>query len=247
VDDLFDFTDYTVMVTGGSRGLGRAMAVGFARRGARLIIASRNLAACARCADEIAAAGGTAEPFELHTDRWSSLGERAQAAWNIFGGIDVLVNNAGAARIDRASVDVDEGEFDALLAVNLKGPFRLSALLGTRMAQGDGGSIINVSSLGAIRPLPAYASYAAAKAGLNALTRAHAFEFAPKVRVNAILPGAFETDLASDWTEERKASIAAAVGRNGHPDDLVTTALYLASKASGYTTGALINVDGGRH
>jgi NAD(P)-dependent dehydrogenase (short-subunit alcohol dehydrogenase family) len=114
------------------------------------------------------------------------------------------------------------------------------------MAAGDGGSIINISSIGSIRPLPAYAPYAGAKAALNALTTAHAVEFAPKVRVNAILPGSFRTDIARHWPADKEATTDAVVGRFGEPEEIVTTALYLASNASGFTTGATVRVDGGR-
>jgi NAD(P)-dependent dehydrogenase (short-subunit alcohol dehydrogenase family) len=114
------------------------------------------------------------------------------------------------------------------------------------MASGAGGSVINVGSIGSVRPQPAYAVYAGAKAALNAVTIAHAFEYAPKVRVNAILPGSFETDIAKHWPEEKRANIASAIRRYGHPDEIVSTALYLASPASSFTTGALLRVDGGR-
>jgi NAD(P)-dependent dehydrogenase (short-subunit alcohol dehydrogenase family) len=114
------------------------------------------------------------------------------------------------------------------------------------MAAGDGGSIINISSYGSLRPQPQYAPYAGAKAALNALTVAHAIEFAPKVRVNAILPGSFRTDIARHWPADKEAKTDAVLRRFAEPDEIVTTALYLASPASAFTTGALVRVDGGR-
>ena len=135
---------------------------------------------------------------------------------------------------------------DSILALNFKGPFRLSALVGSRMAAGEGGSIFNISSLGSLRPMPEYAPYSGAKAALNAITTAHAMEYAPMVRVNAILPGSFLTDVAKDWPADKEASTPAAMKRFGRPEEIVTSVLYLASDHSRFTTGAMIRVDGGR-
>ena len=244
--DPFDFSGQTVLVTGGSRGLGRAIALGFAKRGARLLIASREISACVAVVEEVRRLGGVGIALNVDVAVWSGLDNFVERAWREFGSIDVLVNNAGLSQRPGDSIDLTEVAFDTLMAVNFKGPFRLSALVGSRMVEHGSGSIINISSLGAIRPAPAYTIYAAAKAALNAITTAHALEFAPQVRVNAILPGAFETAMADDWSQEAKLKIGAALGRNGQPEDIVTTALYLASHASSFTTGAMIRVDGGR-
>jgi NAD(P)-dependent dehydrogenase (short-subunit alcohol dehydrogenase family) len=246
VDTLFDFTGKVVMVTGGSRGLGRAMSIAFAERGASVVIASRKLEACRELAEAIAAKGGKAVPVMCHVGRWDDIEKAVEKAYAAFGKIDVLINNAGMSPMVESSLSTSEALFDKILAVNCKGPFRLTAIIGARMAAGAGGCIINVSSIGSLRPLPAYAPYAAAKAGLNAITKAHAFEFAPNVRVNAILPGSFETDIAKHWPEDKKLSITSAIKRYGDPNEIVTTALYLASPCSSFTTGALIRVDGGR-
>jgi NAD(P)-dependent dehydrogenase (short-subunit alcohol dehydrogenase family) len=246
MSDPFDFAGQTVLVTGGSRGLGRAMAMGFAARGANLIVASRNILACSEVVDAVCELGGNGRALEFDAADWRCMDDFVERAWGEFGQIDVLINNAGMAQRPGSSIDLIEEAFDALMSVNCKGAFRLSALVGSRMVRQGKGSIMNISSLGAIRPAPAYAVYAAAKAALNAITTAHALEFAPQVRVNAILPGAFETDMAADWSDEAKVKIGAALGRNGQPQDIVTTALYLASNASSYTTGAMIRVDGGR-
>jgi NAD(P)-dependent dehydrogenase (short-subunit alcohol dehydrogenase family) len=156
------------------------------------------------------------------------------------------VNNAGMSPSLPSSVETGEDIFDKVVALNFKGPYRLSALVGSRMAAGAGGSIINVTSVGSLIPRAAFGPYAGAKAALNALTTAHAHEFAPKVRVNAILPGAFRTDISKAWPKEKEANLHAAMRRYGEPEEIVTTALYLASDHSGYTTGAHIRVDGGR-
>ena len=163
------------------------------------------------------------------------------------GKVDVLVNNAGMSPLYPDPASVTEELYDKVLAVNLKGPFRLTALVGTRMAAGGGGSIINVSSIGSLRPTATIIPYAAAKAGLNAMTVAFADAFAPKVRVNCILAGAFATDAAAVWDEgtRRRAAEHAALDRIGDPAEIVGTALYFASDASSYTTGALLRVDGG--
>ncbi len=131
------------------------------------------------------------------------------------------------------------------MSLNFKGPFRLMSLVGSRMAAGEGGSIINISSAGALRPRPQIAPYAGAKAALNALTEAFAFEYGPKVRVNTISPGRFLTDVSKAWSEEHKLNSTAALKRSGRPEEIVTAALYLASSKSSFTTGSLVRVDGG--
>jgi len=140
-----------------------------------------------------------------------------------------------------------EALFDKTIAVNLKGPFRLSALIAPRMiASGHGGAIINVSSTGSQRPEPHYGVYAAAKGALNIVTKAHALEYGPGVRVNCIMAGPFWTDIAKAWREELDTSIDSAAGRIGRAHEVVSTAFYLASPASSYTTGTIITVDGGQ-
>lgn len=243
--NLFDLTGKVALVTGGSRGLGLAIVKAFARHGADVIIASRKIENCIAAAREVEALGRRALPLACHVGRWSELDNLVERSYAAFGKIDILVNNAGMSPIAPSSVETNEELVDKVIALNFKGPFRLSALVGSRMAAGVGGSIINVSSMGSIRPLPAYGPYAGAKAALNAITIAHAFEFAPKVRVNVILPGAFRTDIAKAWPKDKEATTPAAVGRFGEPEEIVTTALYLASDHSSFTTGAEIRVDGG--
>jgi NAD(P)-dependent dehydrogenase (short-subunit alcohol dehydrogenase family) len=144
--------------------------------------------------------------------------------------------------------ECSEALYDKVLAVNLKGPFRLSSLLGTRMAAAEeGGAIVNVSSVAAAQPGPTEAPYGAAKAGLQNLTLSFARALAPKVRVNCIMPGTFMTDISDAWSPEMKRGLERIVplGRGGGPGEIVGTALYLASDASSYTTGAILKVDGG--
>jgi NAD(P)-dependent dehydrogenase (short-subunit alcohol dehydrogenase family) len=239
------------LVTGGNRGLGREMALGFARAGADIVVASRHEDACAEFAaalrDEL---GVRALGVGMHVGRWDTLDVVVERVYGEMGSVDVLVNNAGMSPLYDSVDSVSEELFDKVLAVNLKGPFRLSALIGTRMAAGNGGSIINISSAGAVHPRPSILPYAAAKAGLNALTRASAEEYGPRgIRVNAIVCGTFHTDSfhTSAPTEELQTQMAksTALGRVAGADEIVGTALYLASDASSYLTGELIMLDGG--
>ena len=240
----FDFRGRAVLITGGSRGLGRAMALGFADHGAQLIIVSRKEQSCREVADEISARGGSAVALPGHVGDWGSLEALVEAAVGAFGRLDVLVNNAGIAPVAESSAAMGEALFDKILAVNLKGPFRLSALAEPHL-RATGGSIINVTSIGAIRPEPAYPVYAAAKGALNIITRSQAMEFGPAVRVNAIMAGPFWTDISASWREDYDRDAPSALRRIGRPEEIVTTALYLASPASSYTTGTIVRVDGG--
>ncbi|MGE4428314.1 MAG: SDR family NAD(P)-dependent oxidoreductase [Solirubrobacteraceae bacterium] len=248
-DGLLDLTGKVCLVTGGSRGLGREMVHAFAAHGADVVIASRKLDAC----EAVAAAvreqhGREALPLAANVSDWAQCDALVDAAYARFGRIDVLVNNAGLSPLYPSLTEVEEALFDKVVALNLKGPFRLTALVGERMAAGDGGSVINVSSVGSVRPDPAYLPYAAAKAGLNALTEGFAHAYGPTVRVNTIMAGMFATDIADAWDRDAvdaHARSAFALGRVGEPREIVGTALYLASGASSYTTGATLRVDGG--
>ncbi len=242
---LFDLTGKVALVTGGSRGLGREMVLAFAAAGADVIIASRKLDNCKALAEEIETNGRRALPVACHVGHWDECDELAERAYAHFGKVDILVNNAGMSPLAPSSAETSEELFDKVIGVNFKGPFRLTALIGQRMYDGDGGSVINVSSSGALFPSPRYGPYAGAKAALNALTGVFAREFAPKVRVNTISAGPFLTDISKHWPEESKRTWHNAAGRAGEPAEVVTTALYLASSASSFTTGSLIRVDGG--
>jgi NAD(P)-dependent dehydrogenase (short-subunit alcohol dehydrogenase family) len=244
--DLFDLTGKVALVTGGSRGLGREMVTAFANAGADVIIASRKLDSCAALAREIEAAFSVrALPVACHVGHWDECDALADAAYQHFDRVDILVNNAGMSPVAPSSEATAEELFDKVIGVNFKGPFRLSALIGQRMYDAGGGSIINVSSSGALFPAPRFGPYAGAKAALNALTTVFAREFAPRVRVNTLSAGPFLTDVAKHWPDAGERNWHNAAGRAGAPEEVVTTALYLASPASSYTTGSLIRVDGG--
>jgi NAD(P)-dependent dehydrogenase (short-subunit alcohol dehydrogenase family) len=237
------------LVTGGSRGLGREIVSAFARAGAEVVITSRKLDACEELAREIRrTTGRRALAVAAHVGRWGEVERLVDATYDEMGRVDVLVNNAGMSPLYPSLVDVTEDLFDKVVAVNLKGPFRLGALVGARMAEGDGGSIINVSSVAAIRPTPGELPYAAAKAGLDALTAGFAQAYGPKVRVNTIMCGPFFTDIAKAWDLPAAEKMFAAypLGRGGEPAEVVGAALYLASAASSFTTGSILRVDGGQ-
>lgn len=244
MDPLFDFTDKVVLVTGGSRGLGYGMVRAFAERGADVIIASRKLENCETVANECRALGRRAMAFAMHAGRWADCDALIEAAYDAFGRVDILVNNAGMSPAC-PSHEMSESLFDSVLNLNFKGPFRLASQIGHRMSQADGGCIINISSTASLRPAPGVVPYSGAKAAINAMTVALAAEYAPRVRVNTLCPGPFLTDIALAWSEEARASQPVALGRAGNPDEIVTAALMLASPASSYTTGALVQVDGG--
>ncbi|SFE38615.1 SDR family NAD(P)-dependent oxidoreductase [Blastococcus tunisiensis] len=242
-----DLMDKVVLVTGGSRGLGREMALAMAAAGAHVIVASRNLDSCRAVVAEVEALGRSALPYSCHVGRWDDLDGLVEASYARFGRVDVLVNNAGKSPLYPSLPEVTEAMYDSVFGLNLKGPFRLSVLVGTRMFDGAGGTIVNISSMASLRPRPDVVPYAAAKAGLNATTVALAHAFAPKVRVNAIVAGGFRTDISRHWTAEFAAGLAgqAALGRLGEPSEIVGAALFLAGEASSFTTGALVPVDGG--
>jgi NAD(P)-dependent dehydrogenase (short-subunit alcohol dehydrogenase family) len=245
--ERFDLTGRAALVTGGSRGLGRAMVLGMAAAGADVVIASRKLDACRALAEHVTeSTGRRALPIACHVGRWPDLEALVEAAYHRFGRIDVLVNNAGMSPLYPEPAAVSEELWDKVLGVNLKGPFRLMALVGPRMAEQGGGSIVNISSTASLHPRPDVIPYAAAKAGLNALTQAFAHAW-PSVRVNGIVPGPFLTDIAKGWDMEEFARRAErfALPRAGRPEEIVGAAIYLASDAASYTTGALLSVDGG--
>lgn len=242
--DLFGLADRIALVTGGSRGLGLQMVRAFARAGADVVVASRKLDACEAAADEVRALGRRALAVSVNASDWGQMDALAEAAYDAFGRIDILVNNAGMSPA-MPSHEMTEAWFDKIVSLNFKGPFRLAARVAERMAQGEGGVIINISSSGALVPLPGVVAYAGAKAALNAMTVSLAREYGPKVRVNAISAGPFLTDISKAWGEEARRTAANSLGRPGRPEEIVTTALYLASPASSFTTGAIIRCDGG--
>jgi len=248
-NQLFDLTGKVALVTGGSRGLGRSMVLAFAAAGADVVIASRKLDSCEQLAAEVEKTTGRAAlPVACHVGEWDQVEHLAEAAYARFGRVDVLVNNAGMSPLYDNVANVSEALYDKVLDVNLKGPFRLTSLVGTRMAEGDGGSVIMVSSTASYHSGADIIPYGAAKAGLNNMTLGFAKALAPKVRVNCIVPGPFLTDISKAWDMESfnaRAATTIPLRRGGQPDEVVGAALYFASAASSFTTGAILTISGG--
>jgi NAD(P)-dependent dehydrogenase (short-subunit alcohol dehydrogenase family) len=246
LDELHDMSGKVAVVTGGSRGIGRAIVQLLAEAGADVVIASRKLDGCEAAAAQVrASTGRKAVAIACHVGRWDDCDALIAGTLAQFGRLDVLVNNAGMSPPYEAMHLVSEELWDKTVAVNLKGPFRLAALAATDMAGRDGGSIINVGTAGSLMASVNELPYACAKAGLNAMTVGLADAFAPKVRVNAILPGPFRTDLSRSWAPEGPDAPFVPLGRLGEPEEVAPLALHLASAASSFTTGAIIRVDGG--
>jgi NAD(P)-dependent dehydrogenase (short-subunit alcohol dehydrogenase family) len=246
--DYFDLSGRTAIVTGGSRGLGREMVLAFAAQGANVVIASRELANCQELAAEVEERFAVrALPVECHIGYWDQAEALAETAIAEFGTIDILVNNAGMSPLYESIDAIDEGLYNKVMDVNLKGTFRLSVLLAEHMKAGGRGSIISVSSTAAVKPTPGEVVYGLAKAGLHNMTESFSKAYGPEVRVNCIQPGPFLTDISKAWSEEAIAGIGKGIslGRAGEPHEVIGAALYFASDASTFTTGAILRIDGG--
>lgn len=250
MEKIYDMSGKVVLITGGSRGLGRAMALGFAAQGASVAIVSRKIESCEATAQEVEALGAKAFPCAAHVAHWDELEPMVEKVAGHFGRIHVLVNNAGMSPLYPSLDQVTEELFDKVMGVNLKGPFRLSAIVGKHMQEQGGGSIINISSTASVSASPNAEPYGAAKAGLNAITRSFAYALGPSVRVNCIMAGPFLTDVSKAWDMEAfeaRAATTIPMQRGGQPDEIVGAALYLASDYASFTTGAILAVDGGAH
>jgi NAD(P)-dependent dehydrogenase (short-subunit alcohol dehydrogenase family) len=244
-----ELTGKVAVVTGASRGLGLAITQGLARAGAAVAVASRKRAACKTLVDELVVAGASASAHTFDAGRWEDCDRLFAEVTERWGSAQILVNNVGMSPVAPSSLETSQELFDKIVAVNLRAAFRLCALFGNQMRGSGGGSIVNISSSGSLRPKPDFAPYAAAKAGLNVLTATFAKEFAPKVRVNTVMPGPFHTDATKAWSRSeafaRRAQSALPLQRAGDPPEIVGAVLYLASDLASFTTGACLAVDGG--
>ena len=247
----FDLSGRTALITGGSRGLGLAVAHGYAEAGANIVVVSRKQQACDEVAAAIAADHGVRTwAMSCNVSSWDQCTALVEQAEEATGGIDVLVNNAGLAPLYPSLTEISEALYDKVFNVNAKGPFRLSTLFGEKMAARGAGSIVNISSIESLHPTPGALPYAAAKSSLNTFTEGLAQAYGPAVRVNTILAGPFLTDISKAWDMPAFEAIAErsiVMGRGGQPDEIVGAALYFASDVSSYTTGASLRVDGGFH
>jgi NAD(P)-dependent dehydrogenase (short-subunit alcohol dehydrogenase family) len=245
--DQFSLEGRTAIVTGGSRGIGQAIAAEYVRRGARVIITARGEAALQEAA---AALGPNAIAIRCDNSDPPDVAAMVEKAWAL-GPVDILVNNAGISPFYKKVEHVTVEEFDQVMHVNLRGTYFCSVEVAKRMFEaGIRGSIINISSVGGSTPLERLGVYGATKAGIHLLTKSMALEWADRgVRVNTIAPGWTETEFTDElfksrWGEKLRSDVPA--GRFAQPDDVTGAAVFLASDASGYVTGVILPVDGGR-
>jgi len=244
----FDLQGKVAVVTGGGQGIGEGIAKTFAGAGAAVVIAARHVDRVQRVTDEINAGGGRAIAVPTDVTDLAALRALADAAVGTFGGLHVWVNNAGGSTVRSPLRELDEAAWDSCIEVNLKAVWRASVVAAERMT--DGGCIINITSPAA-KGAPGSGHYAAAKAGVNALTATLALELAPAIRVNGIAPGYVPTEVMMTALDtdipklEDMAQRRIPLKRLGTPDDMAAAAIYLASDAGGWVTGQTITVSGG--
>jgi NAD(P)-dependent dehydrogenase (short-subunit alcohol dehydrogenase family) len=248
-EDLFSVSGQVVVVSGGSRGIGRAIAEGFAKRGAQVLITGRNARTLEEAVVTLASGGYDIKSAVCDVSDSSAIENLLDRVVGEFGRVDTLVNSAGVNRRKPVS-SVTAEDYDYLLDINLRGAFLLAQIFGRQMITRESGCQIHIASLAADRPLKHAAPYAMSKAGLAQMTRALAFEWgASGVRVNGIAPGFIVTDLTrqlwSDPSMQAWAKTNTPQRRLGMPEDLVGTAIFLASSAAAFLTGQIVCVDGG--
>jgi len=249
LSDRFSLKGKVVIVTGGSRGIGRAIALEYASAGADIVVASRKLDACKAAANEIEKLGRRALPVSAHTGNMEHLEHLVEETLNHFGRIDVLVNNAATNPHFGATIDIEKGAWDKTFDVNVDGVFFLTQLVFNRWMREHRGVIVNIASVAGLRPAPMTGTYCVTKAALIMLTEVLAAELgAYNIRVNAIAPGFIRTDMSKAvWTSDmfKERSKLFPIPRLGETDDVLGAALYLASDASAFVTGETIVIDGG--
>jgi NAD(P)-dependent dehydrogenase (short-subunit alcohol dehydrogenase family) len=248
-DSLFSVADQVVLVSGGSRGIGRALAAGFAERQARVIIAGREEATLAQTAKEISTGTHPVAFSVCDVSKEEDVTRLVEGVEHDFGRIDTLLNVAGVNKRSKVE-DYTLAEFDWIMGINLRGAFTVAQTVGRRMIERRAGSIINIDSLNSYAPLLGVGPYAMSKAGITMMTRSLASEWGPHgVRVNAIAPGFFPTALSAPlWRQERMVEWAhtnTPLGKLGEVADLVGAAVFLASRAAAFVTGQILRVDGG--
>jgi 2-deoxy-D-gluconate 3-dehydrogenase len=253
----FSLKDKTAIVTGGGRGLGKAIAIGYAKAGAKVALTSRKIADLEATAAEIKALGGEAFPISAHLGKMEDIQKMVDIALEKLGGkINILVNNAGISPGMASVLDVEERLWDSVMNLNTKGLYFTSQAVGRIMKKQGGGKIINVSSIAGYKADKNVSVYGISKATVLMITHAFASELAPfNIQVNTIVPGPFDTNMMNSfWVhlspeEAKKQKMeyekGLPMGRIGNPDELVGAAIYFASDASSYTTGAELLVDGG--
>jgi NAD(P)-dependent dehydrogenase (short-subunit alcohol dehydrogenase family) len=252
----FSLKGKTAIVTGGGRGIGKAIAQGFAKAGAKVALTSRKMNDLEDAAAAIKAFGGEAFPVQAHLGKMEEINRMVSTVKDKFGRIDILVNNAGSSPAMASVLDADERLWETIMNLNLKGLYFTSQAVARIMKQQGGGKIINIASIDGFRPELGVSVYSISKAGVRMITRAFAAELAPfNIQVNTIAPGPISTKmLDSHWfhlppeeAKKQKEEMAkmTPMGHIGEPDEIAGAAVYLASSASSYTTGAEIVIDGG--
>jgi dehydrogenase/reductase SDR family protein 4 len=239
------------IVTGASRGIGRAIAHTFAREGATVVICGRKQETLEQVAGEIADCPGKAFPLACHVGRADQLQHLVETATREFGRIDILVNNAATNIAQEPVLQIDEGKFDKMVEINLKSAFRLIQAVAPGMCERGQGSIVNIASIAGIRPQYHGMLYSMTKAALIMMTQSYALELGPcGVRVNAIAPGMIQTVLSEYyWKDDAKLARIMddqPVKHLGQPEEIAEVALLLASDRGSYITGQTMIVDGGR-
>ncbi len=238
------------LVTGGSRGIGKASAVGLARAGADVVVASRKLSDLEKVAEEIRSIGRRGLAIPAHLGRIEDIRNLVSRAEQEFGKIDILVNNAATNPTMESAMDVEEGAWDVIMNLNLKSVFFLAQAVARIMREHGGGSVINISSAAGIRPDPLLPVYSISKAAVIMTTKVLAKEWGKhNIRVNAIAPGLFRTRFSEALWKDQEIFNAwmetNPMRRMGEPDEIVETVIYLASDAASYVNGAVISIDGG--
>jgi NAD(P)-dependent dehydrogenase (short-subunit alcohol dehydrogenase family) len=245
---LFDLSGRTAIITGGSRGLGRAMALGFAKAGANVVVASRKLDACQQVVDDIIAAGGNALAVSVNLSDPTGLDDLVTSTVEAFGGVSIVVNNGGTV-LDRPLDRLAQDTFTAAFTTNLLSPMMLVQAAREHLVASGHGAVLNITSIAASRATPTRYYYPAAKAALAQVTGSMARELGPLgIRVNAISPGTFRTDMVEKAYDDRQLAATAKatpVGRVAEPEELVGPALMLCSDAGSFVTGTVLTVDGG--
>jgi 3-oxoacyl-[acyl-carrier protein] reductase len=245
-----DFKDKVVLVTGGSRGIGRACVLAFARRGAKVIFSyAGNEAAAQETLEQVKALGGDARSVRLDVADTQACTKVVETVVGEHGRLDVLVNNAGIA-VDGLALRVKDDDWDRQLDTNLRGAFALIRAAARPMMKQRGGAIVNLTSVVGEMGNTGQAAYSASKAGLIGLTKSLARELASRsIRVNAVSPGFIDTDMTSHLNSELKAKMTEAIplGRLGSADDVAQAVVFLASDAASYVTGDVLKVNGGMY
>jgi NAD(P)-dependent dehydrogenase (short-subunit alcohol dehydrogenase family) len=247
----FDLTGRVAIITGASRGIGLAIARAYSAAGAHVVLASRSQEAVDLAAAEISGGHGDVLPIAAHTGDPAAAGILVERTVDAFGRVDILVNNAATNPHFGPLLTADEGQWDKILDINLKGYVRMIKACVEVMARGGGGSIINMASIAGLEPQPGMGVYSVSKAAVIMLTKVLAAELAPRgIRSNAIAPGLVRTKFSELlWSDARiHDAIAASIPqkRIAEPEEIAGIALYLASDASSFTTGAVFVIDGGQ-